>query len=203
VIHIYVEGGGDAGSTKAACREAFATLFAGIPIPENAFRVIASGGRLRAYQNFCDALQRHRNAVVLLLVDSERLVPANTAPWAHLGADPENWERPEGTTDEQAHLMVQAMEAWFFADPEMLATFYGQRFLSNSLPRRQNIEEIPKTDLVPALEHASRNTTKGTYHKTQHGFAILKSIRPVKIRNRSAYANRLFDLLERETRPEN
>ena len=31
-----------------------------------------------------------------------------------------------GATDEQAHLMVQCMEAWFLADRETLAAVFGR-----------------------------------------------------------------------------
>jgi len=198
MVHIYVEGGGDAGSTKAACREGFKTLFEGIPVPATSFRVVASGGRLKAYRNFCDALQRHAGEIVLLLVDSERPVTANASPWTHLSGSPDNWARPAGCNDDQAHLMVQMMEAWFMADIDALARYYGQRFLRNSLPRRYNIEAIPKVQLIQALEHASRNTTKRRYHKTQHSFTILKLIDPAKVRERSAHAERLFMLLQQK-----
>jgi hypothetical protein len=44
--------------------------------------------------------------------------------------------------------MVQAMEAWFLADREALAEFYGNGFSAQNLPGSPtNIEAIPKDDL--------------------------------------------------------
>jgi hypothetical protein len=198
-VRVYVEGGGDAGSTKADCREGFRKLFEKIPVQGSAFAVMASGGRLKAFKNFCDALRdpRHAGEMILLLVDSER--PVTTEAWAHLGAQPDGWEQPAGATDDQAHLMVQAMEAWFFADKDCVAEYYGDGFLVNSLPPRGNVEEIPKDDLVPRLQHASRRTLKRGYHKVRDGFSILALVNPTKIRKASAHAERFFGVLERET----
>jgi hypothetical protein len=91
---------------------------------------------------------------------------------------------------EQVFLMVQAMEAWFLADRDALAAYYGQGFRLNALPGdERHIEAIPKDDLVPSLEDASRATkTKGQYHKTRHGFALLAMIDPIKVEAGSQYA---------------
>jgi len=160
--------------------------------------VVASGGRRKAFDNFCDALSGHPNEVILLLIDSER--PVQASVWAHLEAEPDDWEKPHGATDEQAHLMVQCMEAWFLADKEALSSYYAQGFRMDSLPRRQNVEEIPKEELVPAPQHASGRTTKGKYHKAHHGFAILALVDPARVRAVSAHAARFFEVLERESR---
>jgi len=162
--------------------------------------VIASGGRLKAFQNFCDALERNADELILLLVDAER--PVRAGVWAHLGARPDNWPKPRAARDEHAHLMVQSMEAWFIADKEELAEYYGQGFRLKSLPSRQDIEAIPKDDLAPALEHASKDTSKGPYHKTAHWDELLALISPVKVRQKSPHAERFFRTLEVMTRRE-
>lgn len=153
---------------------------------------------MKAFQNFCDALARNADELILLLVDAER--PVRSGVWAHLGARPDNWSRPRVARDEQAHLMVQSMEAWFIADKEELAEYYGQGFRLRSLPSRRDIEAIPKDDLVPALERAARDTKKGTYHKTAHGYDILGLVSPAKIREKSPHADRFFNVLEVLTR---
>lgn len=193
-VRVYVEGGGDPGSTKAACREGFRRLFQKLANLGVNPTVIASGGRLKAFQNFCDALEASRDELILLLADAERPVVASV--WTHLGAEPDCWRKPAAAADEQAHLMVQSMEAWFIADKDALARYYGRGFRANALPRHQDIEAIPKDDLVPALERASRATTKGRYHKTWHGYAILATISPAKVRQRSPHAERFFHVLE-------
>ena len=55
-------------------------------------------------------------------------------------------------------------------------------------------------DVVRALENATRNTrTKGHYDKTRHGFELLASIDPAKVRQRSKHADRLCKTLETTT----
>jgi hypothetical protein len=199
-VRIYVEGGGDAGSTKAACREGFRSLFQKLGSLSQNPTVIASGGRLKAFENFYDALAKNTDEMIVLLVDAER--PVRKDVWAHLGAAPDGWQKPNMATEEQAHLMVQSMEAWFIADKEALGKYYGQGFHVNSLPARQNVEDIPKADLVPALKRASRATTKGEYHKTAHGYTLLAFISPAKVRQKSPHAERLFHTLEVLSRAE-
>lgn len=91
------------------------------------------------------------------------------------------------------------MESWFLADLEVLTAYYGQRFLVGSLPRQPNIESILKQDVFRALQHASRNTQKGEYHKTRHGFDLLELIDPKRVRAASSHAERFLAVLERET----
>lgn len=196
-VRVYVEGGGDSGSTKAACREGFRNLFEKLGNLGQNPTIIASGGRRKAFQNFCDALERSTDEVILLLVDAERAV--TTSVWDHLTAKPDQWRKPQDAANEQAHLMVQSMEAWLIVDKEALAKYYGQGFRLNSLPQNVQIEEIPRDELVPALERASGTTKKGKYHKTRHGFAILGLINPNKVRQRSPHADRFFRRLEADT----
>ena len=72
---------------------------------------------------------------------------------------------------------------------ESLAAYYGQGFLANALPKRDDIEAEPKTDVTASLTHATKNTkTKGEYHKTRHGFDLLGSIDAEKVCKRSRHA---------------
>ena len=87
------------------------------------------------------------------------------------------------------------MESWFLADKDALAGYYGQRFLRNSLPNRPNVEDIPKTDVMAGLEHASQQCQKGKYHKTRHGFAILALINPALVECASLHAKSFHDFL--------
>jgi hypothetical protein len=197
-VRIYVEGGFE-GSTKSDCRRAFAA-FLGKVIRPGSFKVIASGSRQNAYEDFSSALRQHPEEYVILLVDSETSVTAT--PWQHLNMrEGDNWQRPDGAGDDQAHLMVQVMEAWFLADQDTLAAYYGQRFLRNSLPRQEDIEQIEKNRVLDALRHASRKTQKGSYHKTRHGFDLLELISPAFVREASRHADDLFLVSSRETAP--
>jgi hypothetical protein len=196
MVRIYVEGGFE-GSTKSNCRRAFAA-FLGKVIRPGSFKVIASGSRQNAYEDFSSALRQHPEEYVLLLVDSETAVTAK--PWQHLKTrEGDNWSRPDGAGHDRAHPMVQVTEAWFLADQDTLAAYYGQRFLRNSLPRQEDIERIEKNKVFEALRHASKKTQKESYHKTRHGFDLLELIDPALVREASRHADDLFVVLSRET----
>lgn len=196
-VRIYVEGGGHQGSTKSDCRQAFRLFFQKI-IPSGSFTVIASGGRREAFEDFCAALRQHPDDFVMLLVDSEEAVYSRV--WEHLrNRVGDNWHRPAAAGDDQAHLMVQSMECWLFADRETLIAYYGQGFLATSLPGQQNVELITKQIAIQSLEHASRHTSKGEYHKTRHGFDLIERIDPNRVRLGSRHADRLCEVLVRET----
>jgi hypothetical protein len=193
-IRIYVEGGFE-GSTKTNCRKAFSTFLAKVIRP-GAFKVIASGSRTQAFQDFCSALRQHAEDYNVLLVDSETAV--TTRPWQHLrDREGDNWPKPAGAGDDQAQLMVQVMESWFLADHNTLSTYYKQGFLRNSLPRQKDIERIAKKTVFESLSHASKDTPKGPYHKTRHGFELLELIDPVFVREASSHAADLFAVLQR------
>lgn len=193
-LRIYVEGGAP-GSIKARCREGFSKFFQKV-VPPGSFAVMASGSRSSAYEDFCLALRQDDGHYYVLLVDSEEEV--TKAPWTHLAERRgDGWTRPAGAADGQAQLMAQVMEAWFLADKEALADYYGDGFTAGSLPARDNVELIPKRDIYDGLSRASRNTkTKGEYHKTRHGFDLLRAIDPAKVRKASAHAERLLTMME-------
>jgi hypothetical protein len=195
-VRIYVEGGFE-GSTKSNCRKAFSAFLAKV-VERVSFKVIASGDRANAYKDFCSALRQHPDDFIILLVDSETEVA--TIPWQHLKTrHGDNWDRPKGVTDDQAHLMVQVMEAWFLADQQAVSVYYGKDFLADSLPRQTNIEKIEKKKVFEVLDHATKNTQKGRYHKTRHGFEVLELINPELVQTASVHAQKFFAILRRET----
>jgi Domain of unknown function (DUF4276) len=200
-VRVYVEGGGNCrhSDTNTACRRGFVTLFAKLGLPPRNFGVIPCGSRTETHKDFCTALKQSKADFIILLVDSEAPVAGGAGSWAHLKAQ-DNWDRPRGVTEDQAHLMVQCMEAWFLADREALERFYGSGFVPRALPGWPNIEQAPKPDLISALERATRGTSKGKYDKVKHGFALLAQINVEQVRARSERARRLFDTLLRQSR---
>jgi hypothetical protein len=198
-VRVYVEGAGNYKHTDnaTACRRGFQELFTKLGLPERRLRVIACGNRRQTFNDFRKAVLEYTTDSVILLVDSEGPVNAPSS-WDHLDAS-DGWQRPAPAIEQQVHLMVQCMEAWFLADREALIQFYGQGFLAGSLPGQPNIEQIPKGSLLPILKHASKQTTKGPYDKTRHAFALLALIDPNKLRVASVHAARLFDVLVRRT----
>jgi hypothetical protein len=192
-VRLYVEGGSK-GSTADACREGFRTLLTKVVPPGSAPKVIASGGRQKAYKNFCDALRDHPDQSIMLLVDSEG--PVRHGVWEHLGKKPgDGWNKPPDAAENQAHLMVQCMEAWFLADRNSLLEYYGRRFGTSALPRQPNVELIARADAQASLKRATRGTIKGAYQKSSHAFDLLARIDPAKVRAASQHAAFFFEAL--------
>ena len=193
---LYVEGGGKGKALRASCREGFSQFFAKAGLKGRMPRVVPSGGRQDAFDDFRHAIDgRDDNRLVLLLVDSEGPVAENSDAWAHLRRQ-DGWARPEGAAGRSAHLMVQCMEAWFFADKNCLSAYFGQGFNRKALPQQADVEEIPKNDLLVGLKNATRQSrSKGEYAKGRHSFAILAAIDPKRVLNASAYAQKLVGTL--------
>jgi hypothetical protein len=91
------------------------------------------------------------------------------------------------------------MESWFLADRPALTDYYGQGFAVDSLPGQSNIEVISKQDVFTALQQSSKKTQKGEYHKTRHGFDLVKRIDPNRVRTACRQADRPLVVLQRET----
>lgn len=87
------------------------------------------------------------------------------------------------------------MEAWFHADNDKGAEFYGRDFRRTAMKANPNVEEIPKKDLEAGLSAATKNTSKSDYfeNKATHGTKLLELIRPERVRDASHHCHRLFD----------
>ena len=198
-IRLYVEGGGNQKDTKGRLRTAFGTFFKEIKDRARSDRtpwtITVCGGRSATFDNFRLAMRSHPDAFNVLLVDSED--PVNhESPWEHLrNRKDDGWTNP-GCEDRECHLMVQCMETWLVCDSEKLATYYGQGFRENALPKNADIESVAKDNILRSLKEATRTTkTKGEYHKTQHGPEILERIRADEVRRKAPACERLFVVL--------
>lgn len=196
-IRIYVEGGGRDHASKRQIRTGFNRFFQPLrDLARGRIEIIPCGPRSAAFENFKAALKRHPAAFNVLLVDAE--APITKGPWQHLHLR-DGWKiqnLPEG----HCHLMVQTIEAWLIADPETLAAFYGQGFRRNALPRRQDVEAIPKEDLARALDRATEATKKGRYHKIFHCSVLLGLLNRDRVRSRARHCDLLFTTLEARIR---
>ena len=162
-------------------------------------RVFACGSRQQAYKDFFHALDTaHNGEFIVLLVDSESSVAEGAEPWLHL-ENRDNWDKPAGAMDENAHPMVQCMEAWFLADKEALAGYFGDDFNMNSLPGRLEVEAISKSDIEAGLKAATRQCKKGQYDKGSHSFGILAELDPDKVTEASPQAKRFINTLLKKT----
>lgn len=195
-IRIYVEGGGDRSDTRAAIREGFSHFLK--PLRELArshgigWSITACGSRNAAFEGFRTARETHPDAFIVLLVDSE--APVAHGPWKHLHVR-DRWDAG-ALPDEYCHLMAQAVEAWLIADPDALASYYGQNFHHSALPRRRDVEAIPKDDLARSLDRATQRTQKGSYHKIRHCSDLLGRLSQERVRARARHCDLLFTTLE-------
>lgn len=194
-IRIYIEGGGDDNNTKRQIRQGFSNFLKElVDIARNKrirWQIIICGSRHHAFRDFKNALESHPDAFNVLLVDSEAAV--NKTPWEHL-KDRDKWESLD-VDDTHCHLMVQVMESWFIADIDALKRFYGQGFKENAIPKNPNVEKINKLELESALKIATKDTSKGEYHKIKHGAILLAQVNVTKVRSASPHCDRLFKIL--------
>lgn len=194
-VTVCVEGGGDSNTLKRKCREGFRKFFSKAGLAGRMPKIIAGGARSNTYKDFCGLVRDTNQDFVILLVDSEEPVSGSSV-WEHLQRR-DKWTRPAGIADENAHLMVQCMEAWFLADKATLAAFFGNGFNENALPRRAEVEDVSKNQLLDSIENATRLCkTKGKYSKGQHSFLLLGQVDPEKVTAVSPYARRLIDTLK-------
>ena len=202
-IRIYIEGGGDSKDNKTKLRQGFSQFLDPLYqlARKKSVRVhpISCGSRNEAYKDFCTAVKEHSDALNVLLVDAEEAVTpksksAKNPIWQHLKERPDDdWECPIGATDRNCFLMVQSMETWIIADRENLKKFYGAGFNENALPKHANLEKVGKKQIMYALTRATAHTkTKGEYHKTQHGFDLIKGLNPATVRAAAPSCERLF-----------
>ena len=94
--------------------------------------------------------------------------------------------------------MVQCMEAWFLADKDNPAAYFGHGFNRNALPGREEIEDVAKGEVLERLRRATRQCKKGEYGKGRHSFDILEQTDPAKVMNASPHARRLVETLRQK-----
>jgi hypothetical protein len=196
-IKIYMEGGGKDKNGKAMLREGMTKFLEKATASSGKFQVTCCGSRNEALDMFRTALEKSNDNpdYIFLLVDSEALVKdaddKEQRPKQHLQTRDPSWDM-QGMNEQKIHLMAQVMESWFIADIAALAGFYGQHFNRNAIPQNNNVEEIEKSRIETALVEATKNTTKGKYHKIQHGAKILAIINPTVVRDKASYCQRFF-----------
>lgn len=198
-VTIYVEGGGDTNILKTKCRQGFSEFFKKLNLSP---KIIACGSRINAYNSFCTGLKNlKKDEHCLLLVDSEAPV-TNPSVWQHvLLREGDKWAKPHNATEEHLHFMVECMEAWFMADKQTVAVYYGKDFKPNALPQNTNIEAISKSDLYDGLKKTTKDTTKGSYSKGGHSFEILSKIDANEVVKQGSHARKLHETLEKLQNP--
>ena len=176
--HLYVEGGGDSKENKIRCREGIRKLiekmgFADIRMP----RLSACGGRGAAFDDFMTAhAARKSGDYIAMLLDSEHPIVALEKTWSHLKMR-DNWDKPDGATDEQVLFMTTSMETWIVADRLALKEHYGDKLQESALPPLDELESRDRHDVHDKLVHASRNCSNA-YAKGKRSFEVLAQLDP-------------------------
>ena len=191
-VKVYVEGGGDHNKAlESECRRGFSKFFERAGLKDRLPRVVRCGSRQQAYERFRTAQEsRSQDELPVLLIDSEGPL-TQRSKW-----EDARLRRPQGASEDQLHLMVQAMEAWFHADRDALERYYGDGFRPGSLSQRTSIEDVPRADLFNGLARATKDCTKGEYSKGQHSFQILAEVDPAKVRAACPHAELLLTYLD-------
>ena len=178
---IYIEGGGDSREVNSRCREGFRKLLTRCnDYARRMPRLVACGGRGAAFDAFKTALvSATARDFVALWIDSEEPLTDLEAAWTHLrGRD--QWEKPDGATDEQVLFMTTCMETWIIADRATLAEHYGTDLQESALPPLVDLEKKSRVAVQNALIHATRECANA-YSKGKRSFELLGKLDPATL----------------------
>ena len=191
-IVIYMEGGGEKPGGKIELRRGMGSLLGALKDAARSkalrWKLVPCGSRNAAFSAFSNAINSGDDAFVVLLVDAE--MPVSDRPNQHLALR-DKWNL-DFADEDAVHLMVEVMETWIIADADALAIYYGQGFRRNALPRKENLEDVSKSDIERALNRATEQTTKGRYQKIKHASDLLRRIDVNEVRRRCRHCERLF-----------
>ena len=195
---IYLEGGATGPYSKdlqRRCREGFSKLFQGCGFQGRLPRLVASGGRASAFDDFKRAHKNKRaEDYVALLIDSEDPVGDLEATWQHLAAR-DSWERPPGAEDDQVLFMTTCMETWIISDRGTLKEYYGGKLQESRLPPKEGIEERNRHEVQERLSHATRHCSD-PYSKGKHSYKILSKLKPAVLNQHLASFARTVRILD-------
>jgi hypothetical protein len=138
-------------------------------------------------RDFEKAPRRHPNTLVVLLKDSEQPFDSSARLCKVNGIDPKMAGK--------VFWMIESMESWFLADPDALATYYGQNFKVQAIGQTANVEAVPKVEVFSRLKSATARTTKGEYNKTAHAPDILERLNPARVQERAPNCRRFFEYI--------
>ena len=177
---IYVEGGGDSRELHSRCREGFRKLLERCGYVGRMPRLFACGGRDGAFDDFKTAFANAaKNDFVALWIDSEDPIVDLVAAWAHLRTR-DQWEKPDGATDEQVLFMTTCMETWIVADRATLVEHDGAKLQESALPSLVDLETRARGTVQNALISATRKCGNA-YSKGRRSFEVLAKLDPAAL----------------------
>ena len=162
--------------------------------------MIAGGSNPETVKDFLRSCSQNPTDLNVLLIDSEGPAPSAADAIRALRSR-SYWDANAAPDDGQLNFMVQAMEAWFIADPQALARYFGNGFAAGRLPNPQNSEFIPPNGLTDSINQALRaigGRRRKKYDKVSDGAKLLKLIDEATVRRNCPAFGRLTDFLSRE-----
>ena len=162
------------------------------------FNLVAGGSQIETVKDFLRYCRSNPHQLNVLLIDSENPV-TNTTQAINSLRSHSSWYANAACSDEQINFMVQAMEAWFIADPQALTELFGQNFRINALPNPQNAESTTPGELVAAIRRELRRSSsrRRDYDKVADGAKLLQLIDPARVSQHCPHFKRLTDFLTR------
>lgn len=186
-VALYIEGGGDNRRLGAQFREGWTLFLAAAGLRGRMPRVVRGGSRQQTFKQFtADVAKPRLGTLPVLLVDSEVPVAAEHSVWEHLHAH-DHWTKPPGTGDDDAFLMVQAMETWFLADRDAMRSYFGPRFVDKALKQWTELEHVRKAVVLDALRRATSGCPE-PYSKGKVSFELLAQINPMRVESACPHA---------------
>lgn len=202
-IRIYIEGGGK-GRNKATTvtfNKGFNAFLWELRKQARAknirWSLISCGSTDETYRDFERSVKSNKESFNVLVVDADEAVADDETAREFLQKKHKKWKL-KNIDDEQCHLMVQIMEAWFIADIDALKNYYGQGFNQNAIPKTINVEAIDKASVEIGLKNATRNTQKREYHKINHGCELLERVDSSKVRQAARHCENLFEVIRKK-----
>jgi len=160
---------------------------------------ILCGDRGKAVKIFLNDDVQYSEGFAALLIDSEREKDIGENAKGFLQKDFPNYDF-KNVGESQCHFMVQAMESWFLADKEKLGACFDAKFNEKTLPQHNEVEKIPKTEVLDKLKKATKDTRngKGEYGKGADSGKILGEIRPGNVIDAAPHCRELFRVIKEE-----
>ena len=161
------------------------------------FRLISGGPRFEAVKDFLRICELQPSQLNILLIDSEVNV-SNTEHAIRTLRASNFWDVSVACDDDQINFMVQAMEAWFIADPRALIEHFGHGFNANVLPNPQNVESVSPSEAITSIRSGlpRGRRRRRTYSKSSDGARLLELIDETIVGQRCRHFRRLMDFLD-------
>ena len=163
------------------------------------FDMIAGGSNPETVKYFLRSCRRNPSDLNVLLIDSESPAPSAAEAIRALRSR-SYWDASAAPDDGQLNFMVQAMEAWFIADPRALSRHFGNGFAAGRLPNPQNAESASPNGLTDSINQALRaigGRRRKKYDKVRDGAKLLELIDEATVRQNCPAFGRLTDFLSR------